>query len=346
MLALRGLLLVVICAAAMTAAGCRDGHEPDPPADAADGEPAAPQEAFVVEVNGKRLFWRDVDAYVARRLAEQKRRNPSTADEDTKRSVLEREIVERFIREIVLLDEARRSGIRLDEHDFELAIAELKEQVPPGSSFAQELKRRNLTEAGLRKDPALRTRLLTAKLLKARVGEMPDPTEEELREAYDADTDRMHVPASVSLRHLLVGCDADSSGAERAQKKAFAEECRSRLVQGADIEEMARTHSDGPAKSFGGNMGTMTIPDLRAVLGHAVADASLSQALNEIGAVIETDLGYDIIQVLTRRPARAKPFEEARQELEEIVRARKQSQARAAFYDSVKAAAHIVYPES
>jgi parvulin-like peptidyl-prolyl isomerase len=268
-------------------------------------------------------------------MAQQNRDGFAQADEDTSWAAFEREIVERFIREIVLLDEARRAGLRLEANDLDAAIQELKKQVPPSSTFAQELRRRNLTEQGLRQNRALRTGLLIEKLFESRVPLVENPGEEDLRAEYEMGQSRMHVPVSVQLRHLVVGSAPNSDEAERAGERALAQQCRARLLDG-----------DGPAKSFGGNMGTMTIPDVRAVFGDAVADASLSQGLNEIGDVIESELGYSIVQVLARSPARTRPFEEVRAGLEKVVRSRRQSEARQAYFESVRRAATITYPDS
>jgi len=335
-------------AVAIALAGCRESPEADPPGIQADARvaPAARGEPFAVEVNAKKLLRRDLDAHIALRMAQQNRDGVAQADEDTSRAAFEREIVERFIREIVLLDEAHRAGLRLEANDLDAAIQELKKQVPPGSTFAQELRRRNLTEQGLRQDPALRTGLLIEKLFESSVPLVENPGEEELRAEYETEQSRMHVPASVQLRHLLVGSAPNSDDTERVGRRAFAEQCRARLLEGDDFEAMAKAQSDGPAKSFGGNMGTMTIPDVRAVLGDAVADASLSQGLNEIGDVIESELGFSIVQVLARSPARMRPFEEARPGLEKVVRNRRESEARQAYFESVRRAARITYPDS
>jgi parvulin-like peptidyl-prolyl isomerase len=335
-------------AVAITLAGCRESPDADPSGIQADAKavPAAPRELFAVEVNAKKLLRRDLDALIALRMAQQNRDGFAQADEDTSWAAFEREIVERFIREIVLLDEARRAGLRLEANDLDAAIQELKKQVPPSSTFAQELRRRNLTEQGLRQNRALRTGLLIEKLFESRVPLVENPGEEDLRAEYEMGQSRMHVPVSVQLRHLVVGSAPNSDEAERAGERALAQQCRARLLDGEDFEAMAKAQSDGPAKSFGGNMGTMTIPDVRAVFGDAVADASLSQGLNEIGDVIESELGYSIVQVLARSPARTRPFEEVRAGLEKVVRSRRQSEARQAYFESVRRAATITYPDS
>lgn len=339
--AVSALALVGAVSAAVALAGCRQ----DAPHSETDSE-AAPvqQEDFVVEVNGKRLLRRDVDAHVARRLAAL-RREGAVLDAAAG-SILERELVEQFVREIVLLDEAGRSGIRLDESDLDGAVAELRSRVPPGSTFAEELKRRNLTESSLRRDPSLRNGLLITKFLTSRVGAPAQLTEEELREEYDRGRERFEMPATVNLRHILIACDADADAAEHTDKTEVATQCRAELLAGADMDAMARERSDGPSASFGGALGTMSISDLRAVLGDGVADAALSQETGEISAVIKTSLGYHIVQVLDRTPARTRPLGEVREDVARLLTARKLAEARAAVYEELRESARIVYPDS
>ena len=134
-------------------------------------------------------------------------------------------------------------------------------------------------------------------------------TEQDLRNTYNATLDNYRVDEEVQARHILLD-DEDE-----------AEDIREQLENGADFAELAREHSKdtGTAES-GGDLGSLTRGTLTAGF-EAVEEAAFSLPVGQISDVIQSPVGYHIVEVTDRSPARVQTFEEVRSLLEDETRA-------------------------
>jgi peptidyl-prolyl cis-trans isomerase SurA len=103
------------------------------------------------------------------------------------------------------------------------------------------------------------------------------------------------VPETVELSQIVVIPPTKQAARESARSKAVA--LRDSIINhGADIEELARRHSDGPGASRGGFIPLMSMSDL--VPEYSAAAAALRPG--EVSGVVETQFGFHVIR-LNRR---------------------------------------------
>lgn len=81
------------------------------------------------------------------------------------------------------------------------------------------------------------------------------------------------------------------------------EDVRKQLKNGADFEEIARNISQCPSAKNGGDLGEFT---RCGRLPKTVEDQAFKQEVGEIGPVIRSTMGYHIIKVTAKMPAKAK----------------------------------------
>jgi peptidyl-prolyl cis-trans isomerase C len=117
--------------------------------------------------------------------------------------------------------------------------------------------------------------------------------------------DQFKAPETVSARHILVLKNKGDSEETLRKKREKAESIRKQLVGGADFAELARTSSDCPSKSNGGNLGSFS----RGQMVKPFEEAAFKQKKGEIGPVVQTDFGYHIIQVLDHVPPKTMPLD-------------------------------------
>jgi len=143
---------------------------------------------------------------------------------------------------------------------------------------------------------------------------MMKPTEENLRQRYEAGKSGFTQPASAHVLHILIKSEPGASPQADAAAKAKAESLVSQLRAGADFAALARASSeDSSSSGNGGDMGFVTMGQTVEPFERAI----FSIPLNTISDPIRTtEFGYHIVKVTERRPESVRSFEEVRSQLE------------------------------
>lgn len=120
---------------------------------------------------------------------------------------------------------------------------------------------------------------------------------------YKANPKRFTVPDQVRARHILVAKGPDA--------QAKAEGLLAQLQAGADFAGLAKAHSaDSASAAKGGDLGYFARGQM--VPSFEAAVFGLQQP-GDRSALVETDFGFHIIELLAKRPAGVQPFEEVRE---------------------------------
>lgn len=221
----------------------------------------------------------------------------------------------------VLEAEAQQQfGLEFTDADIDAMVDDLLAQT--GLSEEEVFTTYNLTEASLRAIGA--QQLLAEGVIEELVARQPDPTEEELRQRFDA-----MVPSltQVCASHILL------------ESQAEADEALERARAGEDFAELAVELSVGPSGPNGGDLGCAS-PG-----GYVVefADATLAAELGVPYGPVETQFGWHVILVSDRvTPS----FEETRVQLAEEAKAGAEEQLWIEWLTGVLVAADVeVKPE-
>jgi hypothetical protein len=105
-------------------------------------------------------------------------------------------------------------------------------------------------------------------------------------------------PEEVQASHILISykgadrADADISRSKE-EAKAEAERIRKLIVDdGKDFAEMAKTHSDGPSSTKGGDLGKFKFE----VMAKPFSEAAFALGIDEVSEVVETGFGFHVIK--------------------------------------------------
>jgi len=157
-----------------------------------------------------------------------------------------------------------------------------------------------------------------------------NPTDEELREAYNADLERFRISPQIWWHHILV------------DSEAAAVSVRQRLHNGEDFEALAKELSlDTSSGRNGGKMNPMGTTYIAGKLG-AVPD--LGEELfrmkeGDVSDPIQTEHGWHIVRVDAVRRERQRTFEEVRDDIYWQMIARR----RTSLYNEVTDSLMIAY---
>jgi len=130
--------------------------------------------------------------------------------------------------------------------------------------------------------------------------------------------------------------------AEKQKKKDRAKDVRKQLTKGGDFAALAAQYSDDATKTQGGRLPTFA----RGQMPSAFEKAAFELKENELSPVVESEVGYHIIQVLKHEPLRALTLEESRPQIVQFLAAQQQQKAIQQYLETLHKAAKIDVPQT
>jgi peptidyl-prolyl cis-trans isomerase D len=162
----------------------------------------------------------------------------------------------------------------------------------------------------------------------AKIKSTIQPSEQQLRERYEAQKDSFKTPKSAHASHILIKLEQNATPEQDAAAKAKAEALATQLKAGADFAKLATANSADPGSAAkGGDLGWFNQGQMVPAFDQVVFTAPLNSI-----QMVRSQFGYHIIKVAERREESVKPFEEARGQLSaEISEQMSKDQARDAI---------------
>jgi peptidyl-prolyl cis-trans isomerase C len=136
----------------------------------------------------------------------------------------------------------------------------------------------------------------------------PEVAEEEVARYFEEHRAELSQPETVTLRQILVPTENEA----RDVRRRLAREPRS-------FEKLARTRSRSPEASAGGLMGRFARGELPAEL----EAAAFALPVGGTSDVVATPLGYHVLRVVAREPAREATLEGSREKVREVLERQK-----------------------
>ncbi len=175
----------------------------------------------------------------------------------------------------------------------------------------------------------------------AKVQEKMQVTPEELKRYYSQHQDEYRVPEQVNLRQIVIKTPAPAPDGKVDQKaldaaRAKAQDVLNKVKAGGNFADLAKKYSEDTATAKnGGEVGEVqrgqTMPE--------IDKAAFSMNKGQTSDVIQTPLGFFIIQVIDRTPAHIKPLEEVKDRIEQAVKQEKAERATEALASTVQSQA-------
>ncbi len=150
-----------------------------------------------------------------------------------------------------------------------------------------------------------RQKILIARLLKDRVDDEIEITDEEVIEYYNGNESLYMTPEIMRVSHILV------------PKQEDAEAILSELMKGASFDDLARAKSVDPTAQRGGDIGYFPEGQLMPKF----EDACAQLEIGEISGVVKTKLGYHVIMLTDRRKPELRPLEQVEDDIRSRLRA-------------------------
>ncbi|AEJ62274.1 PpiC-type peptidyl-prolyl cis-trans isomerase [Spirochaeta thermophila DSM 6578] len=292
----------------------------------ASGEAAA-------RVNGEEVPSKEVEREVQRYVAQYQQYGMEVSPEEEQK--LREQVLDVLIGRLLLLQEAKRMGLSVDQAQVDAQIEQYKLQSGSEETFKNILAQAGYTEEEFREE--LSRAFLLQQVVDEKVTKHLSVSDEEARAYYDENPEQFEQPEQIRARHILIRLAPDASKEEEEAAYAKIHEVQEKLNQGADFAELAKTYSEGPSAPNGGDLGFFG----KGQMVPAFEEAAFALEVNQVSDVVRTEYGLHLIQVTDRQEAGKASFEEVKDQLKEMLLQQKSSEAINALVEELKGKAEI-----
>jgi foldase protein PrsA len=179
----------------------------------------------------------------------------------------------------------------------------------------------------------IRDQFFTVPLIENLKKEIPEPTDEQLKDYYDQNLEQFK-EIKMSAQHILVEAD----------KEELAKEIVAKLKKGEDFAALAKQHSTDPGtKDKGGDLGTFSSKNHS--FDPVFAQAALALEQGQISDPVQTQFGWHIIKANTKENVE-QTFEEAKETIKSILQQNSLLDAYTKKLDELREEIGVTYPES
>ena len=217
-----------------------------------------------------------------------------------------------------------QTGLKMDIPDRESRAEEMYGEIAARfvspQMMAEALSRDGMTPAGLRE--SLKRKVVIQTVLDEKVYSQVEVSEEEIEKYYQSHREELEEPERIKVRQIQLTFprNATPEGKEALKEKALG--LKKRIDGGEDLSALAREFSEAPDRETGGEMGFFIEGQL-ARLDPALEKAAWALKTGEVSEPVETRIGYHLIMVDERLPARIPSLEESREKIGAGIKGRK-----------------------
>lgn len=294
---------------------------------------SAASSRYAAKVNGQGIERVTLEAAVNNFVENQKLLGITIKEEEMED--LRKSVLEELISAELLYQESQKSGMEDLTGEVEDQFKKIKGGFESEEAFRKVLKERGITEKELKAD--IKKGLYIRRFLDTKVFKDITVSEEEKKQEYEKNKDKLDVPEQVRARHILVRMAEDASQEEKDKARGKIEDLRKRAVSGEDFEELARNNSEDGSASRGGDLGYFK----RGDMVEPFESAAFGLKEGEISGLVETRFGYHIIQHVNTMPAHTLTYGEVAEEIERFLLNQRRSQELNKFVDGLKKGAKV-----
>ena len=296
---------------------------------------------------------------------EVKSQDPNNADKAY--ADREKDILRDLIDQQLLIDKAKDLGLNGDT-DLIKELDKMRKDMKLDSMEAleKEAEKQGISWEDFKQTK--RNQIMTQKVIGEEVGQHLAISKEEAQKFYDEHKSELEQPEFIRLSEILVAPktspsitlaepaaadpasapatappaldDAAKQAADAAAlsaAEAKANDLLKQIKDGADFEDVAKKHSDGPSAADGGALGMFK----RGQLAKELEDKTFAMKSGDVTDVIRTKQGYVILKVVDHQMAGIPPLKEAMPKIQDALYYQKLQPALRVYLTKLREDAYI-----
>jgi len=226
---------------------------------------------------------------------------------------------ENVIEKVLLSQQAKKCGKQIPKPEVATAFEQIKRRCGSMELLRMEFGTDNEEEIKERIESHLRVERMLQDVCRG----LPEPSEDDIREFYEANKKQFQSAEHVRVAHIVkhISGQTDEVAAHTAMIRAQNE-----LKNGAVFETLVVKYSDCPDKD--GDLGYIA----RGEMVEEFEDVVFNLGVGEVSEVFRTRFGFHMAKLYDRKPAATQPLKEARSQ---IVNELKEQTRREAIYEFV-----------
>jgi len=289
----------------------------------------------VAIINGETIHEDDINKAITQFL-NQLGKDPDLFKNQQTDSALWKDAFNWIVSTRLLVQEALRQNIEVDENEVDRALNMIKGRFPSEQKFFDALKEAQLSMEQFINN--ISNDLKVQKLLEQKVGsKIEDVSDEDALNFYNEHGEKFMKEEQIRVHHILIKVPetADPPKVKDAENKAI--KILERIKKGEDFEKLSRQYSEDPSALKGGDIGFFERGDMIKNF----EDAAFALKIGEVSDLVRTPLGFHIIRMDERNPTDKIPFEEAKIEIKFKLKQERSDKMLEQYVEELKSKANI-----
>lgn len=246
--------------------------------------------------------------------------------------------LQRLIDNILIEQEGKKSGTGIivkDEEVMDVIRDIMSKQKMSMQDFLKNLAKEGNSLDSVKKE--IRTQMMRARLLRREIKSKVIVTDEEIGEYYNKNRQDYEGEETVRIKQLLLLKPPKADSNAITQVRTGAMQLHKRVMAGESFDLLIVKYSQGPAAAQGGDVGFIG----RGTIIPEVEKVAFSLPVGQISEVIESSVGFHIIQVVDKKGAGLKPITAVREEIKTKIEDEKLDKKFEEWIASIRAKSHI-----
>lgn len=215
-------------------------------------------------------------------------------------------ILENLIDQEILYQDAKSQGLSIDDAVIDVQMDAVKSQFPDEATFKSELAKQGMTEADIRVD--IGKTLLVEDYITSKYGPLIKIDDSDILDFYNGNSQYFSKPEQVRASHILIKVEPDASDSVKKDAMDRINAIKVRLTDGEEFSDLARSLSEGPSNTNGGDLGAFG----RGQMVKSFEDAVFSMNVGNVSDVVETQFGYHLIKLTAKESESTDPLAEVK----------------------------------